>query len=718
MQRDSSDQLEVVRGAVRDTVATEGLIDALRKLEVTGTIYAGYPVIASADSAHTIEAMLVSPDYGLVAFTLTSIGENIDEVKELQDQVYYLINSNLGKHENLRKGRDLAVTPNVISFYAAKEGVPRNYKQYKFANEDTLKRTLEGCDGVQPEYFKALCAAIQRVTTIKPVKKRENVKSQTSRGAILKIIEKEIANLDQHQKKAAIESPEGPQRVRGLAGSGKTVVLALKAAYLHAQNPQWDIVVTYHTRSLNQQFKDLIERFTLEHSGDKPNWEKLQIRHAWGSVSEPGVYSDLAEAVGVSPINYATAKFKYGIGKAFEGICDELLMFLKSNTPPKLYDCVIIDEAQDLPIPFFQMVHAVTKKPKRIVWAYDELQNLNNTLMPPVEKLFGTTPKGKPRVTLRNTSDEAQQDIILPVCYRNTPWALTLAHALGFGIYKSGELVQLFDDLKLWEEIGYTVESGRLKFGSDVTLKRSPGSYPKYFEHLIEIKDCVISKQFETVSEQYDWVARQIQINITKDELDPDDILVIFPDAITARSEYNSLSEFLRTKNINSHLAGVSTERDIFSRSNSVTVSSIYRAKGNEAPMVYILNADVCAIGHEMIKLRNILFTAITRSRAWVRICGVGDNMSLLEKEIKQCEDQGYKLSFRIPTPPELAKLRLINRDKTEEEKGQISKVKRSIQDIKALIDAGVVNPDAIPELRELLGSMKKQTDEGEWEND
>jgi len=58
-----------------------------------------------------------------------------------------------------------------------------------------------------------------------------------SRGGILRRLEQEIANLDQWQKTAAIGSPEGPQRIRGIAGSGKTVVLALKAAYLHAQNP-------------------------------------------------------------------------------------------------------------------------------------------------------------------------------------------------------------------------------------------------------------------------------------------------------------------------------------------------------------------------------------------------------------------------------------------------------------------------------------------------
>ena len=64
-------------------------------------------------------------------------------------------------------------------------------------------------------------------------------------------------------RKAAFEIPEGPQRIRGLAGSGKTVVLALKAAYLHSQHPDWNIAVTFYTRSLSQQYKDMITNFRM-----------------------------------------------------------------------------------------------------------------------------------------------------------------------------------------------------------------------------------------------------------------------------------------------------------------------------------------------------------------------------------------------------------------------------------------------------------------------
>lgn len=79
---------------------------------------------------------------------------------------------------------------------------------------------------------------------------------------------------------------EGVQRIRGLAGSGKTIVLALKAAYLHTRYPDWRIAVTFNTRSLKAQFRRLITRFCIERSGEEPDWTKIRIINAWGHPAE------------------------------------------------------------------------------------------------------------------------------------------------------------------------------------------------------------------------------------------------------------------------------------------------------------------------------------------------------------------------------------------------------------------------------------------------
>ena len=171
------------------------------------------------------------------------------------------------------------------------------------------------------ELYKNLSAAIQRVSTIKPLKKRANVTKANSKGAVLSRLRSRLRISTGGRSRAAIETPDGPQRIRGLAGSGKTVVLALKAAYLHTQHPDWKIAVTFHTRSLYQQFKDLIERFTFEHTGDKPDWSHLHIVHSWGSAGNDGIYSLACNAINMFPVNFLTAKSRHGSSWAFTGVC-------------------------------------------------------------------------------------------------------------------------------------------------------------------------------------------------------------------------------------------------------------------------------------------------------------------------------------------------------------------------------------------------------------
>jgi superfamily I DNA and RNA helicase len=103
--------------------------------------------------------------------------------------------------------------------------------------------------------YQKLVSVIQSITTIRNRNKRGYVKKTDSKGAKLKKLEESIANLDRQQSTAVIETVDGVQRIRGLAGSGKTIVLALKVAYLHAKNPDWHIAVTFNswTKPLTQQ---------------------------------------------------------------------------------------------------------------------------------------------------------------------------------------------------------------------------------------------------------------------------------------------------------------------------------------------------------------------------------------------------------------------------------------------------------------------------------
>jgi len=69
-----------------------------------------------------------------------------------------------------------------------------------------------------------------------------------------------------------------------------------------------------------------------------------------------------------------------------------------------------------------------------------------------------------------------------------------------------------------------------------------------------------------------------------------------------------------------------SNDPDRFWHDGGVTVSGIHRAKGNEAEMVHVVGLDKVAEREGDEKARNQLFAALTRSRSWARLTGVGSH--------------------------------------------------------------------------------------------
>lgn len=695
-------ELEVVQGEARNRrIATE-LASALRQVGVDGTLYLGYPVLASSEERVQIDALLVSRSHGLVAFQLSDVTPTSEPAWQLvsadQDRLYGALESNLGRHDSLRRGRRLAVPIETVTVFPTQVTPPASASgDNHFCGLDEVGSLVRQFGPLDGDLHRALQAALQRIVTIKPAKKRAGVQRPQSRGWVLKQIEREIANLDRWQKRAAIETPDGPQRVRGLAGSGKTIVLALKAAYLHAQHPDWLIGVTFQSRALYQQLEDLIVRFSFEHSNDKPDFERLRLMHAWGGADRDGVYTTLARAAGQPVRDFLYARASYGSDGAFQGVCRELLNAVSQKPPMPIFDAILIDEAQDLPPEFFRLAYSFTKAPKRIVWAYDELQKLSEAAMPSTRELFGVDDSGKDLIDLRHTEGEPRRDVILPVCYRNPPWSLATAHALGFGIYNKDGIVQHFDDPSLWREIGYQVIRGELAPGKQVVLERDRASSPEYFKQLLTPEDALTFHPFADREAQDSWVAEQIKKNLEVDELEHDDILIVLPNVYTAKTRSRGIAQALARHGLSAHSVGITTSRDEVFRKDSVAIAHIFRAKGNEAPMVYILDSQYAVDGPNLITRRNTLFTAITRSRAWVRICGSDADASRVQQEFSAIRARDYALSFEVPTPELLSKLRRIHRDRTEAELESIKRATSSATELINIFERGGVDIENLP---------------------
>ncbi len=693
--------IEYVFGKKSNPQAVECLVECLSAVELEGTLYVGYPIFDVDDDSLLTDALLVTKEHGVVAFDLTTqVGSSEDDVLNYQDDIYRGLLKRFLTEKPLVIRRKLSFE---IAIFSLRQ-LPETDLDADIITPEDFENQLMPCEAISDEQFKLINASIQKTSVLKPQKKRNKAVTDGSYGTIMKQIEKEIANLDKWQKKAAIESPEKPQRIRGLAGCGKTIILAMKAAYLHAYNSELKIAVTFQSRALYQQFEKLIEKFYFQHLADEPDKDFLKIRHAWGSSREVGIYSEICEQLGIEPLSFYAAQSKYGQDKAFEGACQEALEVAEKISTEPLYDYILIDEAQDFPTSFFKLVYKFTTSKKQVVWAYDELQNLGEFVMQPPEALFGCTELGAPLVTLENEPNKPMQDIMLPICYRNPPWTLSLALALGLGIYREQGLVRMFNDPSFWKDIGYEVIGGKLELGLPVHLQRSAERTPDYFSKLLIPEDSIKYESFNSKQDEAEWVAKDIQSSIENNELDPSDVLVVFPKAYTLGSDSAFLMNELRKRNINCHVVGKNTSRDIVFVDDSIAITHIYRAKGNEAPLVYAMGANYSNSGLELGKKRNALFTAITRTKAWVRITGVGDEMRELSREINKVFERQFQLEFNYPSTDNLAQLNTAYQDKTDGEKQDLYEGFSQIKKLKAMFESGELSREDIPEdLRSLF---------------
>ncbi len=715
--------IDIVRGTNDKPVSSDSLTKLMsRETGFSGQLLIGFPVIATPEGPYPVDALLISKDKGIILFDLIE-GSNAGDYRSRQDDSANILEARLKTHRDLMDRRNLLIDIHTISFAP---GVPHLYSPvqddyYPLVNPSSLVPELKKFEWKRPDkeiYEKAL-SAIESISAIRKSGVRRTIRQKDSRGDRLKNLEDSIATLDNDQSRAVIETVEGVQRIRGLAGSGKTIVLALKAAYLHAQHPDWHIGVTFNTRSLKGHFRRLIERFTLEQTGEEPDWDYLQIIHAWGapgSRDRDGIYYQYCRIHDITYFDFGMASDKFGRENAFTGACEHALGQARENI--QLYDVILVDEAQDFSPTFLRLCYELLGNSKRLVYAYDELQNLSGDSLPSPEEIFGKKVDGSPKVRFDDVSgNEAQRDIILKKCYRNSRPVLVTAHALGFGIYRETQqssgtgLIQMFDHPELWEEIGYQRRDGKLEEGSSVTLYRPEETSPKFLEDHSPIDDLIQFISFDSQEEQADWLTREIKKNLENDELRHEDIIVINPDPRTTRSSVGPIRSRLLEMDINSHLAGVDTTPDTFFQPDKdlVTFTGIYRAKGNEAGMVYIINAQDCHSSlRNLASIRNQLFTAITRSKAWIRVLGVGNRMKEIIKEYDKLKSQNFDLQFTYPTEEQRKQLRVVHRDMTTAERRRLEQRQKSLFGLIKDIESGNIHIEdldetAVDRLREFL---------------
>ena len=137
--------------------------------------------------------------------------------------------------------------------------------------------------------------------------------------------------------------------------------------------------------------------------------------------------------------------------------------------------------------------------------------------------------------------------------------------------------------------------------------------------------------------------------------------------------------------------------------------TTIFRAKGNEANIVFILNAQTMSSMQTFS--RNRLFTAMTRAKFKVYISGTaGSAMTTLINEFKEIREKDFTLDFRYPTEEELRKMRTIA--KTEAKNADTyEKAFKSLKDNKELTIEILKEQVGAGSIAELIGKLKEYSE-------
>jgi len=578
------------------------------------------------------------------------------------------------------------------------EGWKDLYKIWRDGDDGNLPRQVIKLDETSWRLAKSV---FQSASELNRGQYRDYEKAQTL-GEAIRILDRTIALLDDQQNKVAIQIPPGPQMIRGLAGTGKTVLLAMKAANIHAHFPDARVLFTFNTQSLYNQSRDLISRFYRHNRGCDPDWSFLQIRHGWGGKTKEGVYSDLCARQGLPPFRFDSARIR-DPEIPFRACCAEAL---KYEIEP-FYDYVLVDEAQDFPKEFFQLLWKLTPEPHQIYFAFDELQSLSTFEIPSPEELFGTDPSGKPLVTLEGEYDGPMDKmLLLNKSYRCHQNVLMLAHAIGLGIHNPRGCIQMIFDRTTWEAIGYEIEKGKMVSGQEIIVKRPQENSPNLLETVYKgKKEVVLAKIFEKREDEIKWIAEQIEEDINKEKVSPERILVISMNSREAKTYMGMLQNCLHEKNVGSIIPGLMDDKDEFAVEGRVTLSTVYRAKGNEAPIVYILSFDSLYDYVREVGMRNRAFTSISRSKAWVRITGVGENMKGAMKEISKILKDIPYMKFIFPDKEKIT--RNLDPGETTRRMQDVKRAKRTAHEIKELELGALADLDP-KELDALVQKLQK----------
>jgi superfamily I DNA and RNA helicase len=443
---------------------------------------------------------------------------------------------------------------------------------------------------------------------------------EESLGDLIDRLARQEKRLSEEQQRLSRADFEGhPQLIRGVAGSGKTIVLANNAArFIKRRLARPDDMFAIEERRMpriaivcfNRALVDFIRR-KVRQAFERQTLEKLPrdtvtIRHLNGLF-----LFELNRARG-GHLEYISTKQVEDPTERARGYQAQLRRLAQQDPAGHiriLYDAIYVDEGQDFEPEEFRLLLDLVQPDERtgektLVIFYDNAQNLYGRKLPNWATDVGidVARGGRSRV--------------MKECFRNTRSIIELAFNVLLGAKASGNVrVQTrgYADIETLKRDGL-VEEFEDRWQVNFTERLGPPPQVK---------------EFGSRSEERQWVAEEIVRLIEEEQVRPEDILVLCRTGDEARTLGHLVGQ--KTQSIKGLVFPFEKEEKdsyIF-RGQHLTVSTIHSGKGYDAWIVFLPSMD--QYGND-VEGRALFYVGATRAKLLLYISGVTRSGTLLEE--------------------------------------------------------------------------------------
>ncbi len=428
-------------------------------------------------------------------------------------------------------------------------------------------------------------------------------------GAYIDEVQSQEKYLSEEQKELVQLRVDGfPRLIRGVAGSGKTVVLAeLAARFLHRHFPEQtvQIGVTCFNRALVPFLAQKINVAWRGHGHVEAIPDgALHVVHLNGLL---WLLKERGWPITYIPVN----KVADPIIRA-QAYRNQLATFARIQ--PLRYhalsfDALFVDEAQDFaPEEIALLLDLIKPNPesgeKTLVLCYDDAQNL-----------YG---RGRPvwrEIGLNLVGDRSR---VMRQCHRNSRQTVDLAFNVLLGTQSPPDLRV---HTRQYADLAYLREHKMITEVAD--------HIHILFAQRDDLPPAVHT--FSTRHAELDWVIDQLVHLIEEEAVRPEDILLLAHQPRTPDLDLDYLDRGLRSRLPTQplhHVYGEAANKDSYLFTpGHLTLATVFSAKGYDAPVVFILGTDLFPYTKEG---RAAFYVAATRAKLRLFVSGLWRDRSLL----------------------------------------------------------------------------------------